>query len=437
MKKFRIITSVCLAAIAFLILINGWYLHGLYNSLKSRTMQTVAECVRKADILNILHTIKANDQSADDSFIRLSLLVEGEPAGDGTYAYPDILDNFNQTISKSFHIADQRDAVDNTGATLDSIFRNELDNAGLHPERAFICHFGQKNENSSDLWSVDFAISDHQTPIYTAYVSPLHGYILKQMAGIIISSGGILLLTGFLIWYLLHRIGRLRSIEQMKDDFTHNMTHELKTPVAVAYSAADSMLRYYDQSDEARNRRFLKIIMQRLSFLSGMIENILSMSMQRFKTIELIIDRILLKPFVQEVADMIILKAEKPVEISINMADNLLISADQLHLGNLLSNLLDNAVKYSGDTVNISISADSNGISVSDDGIGIDKDHIKYIFDKFYRVTTGDRYETRGYGLGLFYVKEIATLHGWKITVESRLGKGSVFTLKFNHDEER
>ena len=119
------------------------------------------------------------------------------------------------------------------------------------------------------------------------YISPLTGYIFNKMAGIIITSAAILALMTFLIWYLLLWVGKLKSIEQMKDDFTHNMTHELKTPVAVAYSAADSMLRYYDHSDEERNRKLLSIIMQRLNYLGGMIENILSMSMERFKSMQL------------------------------------------------------------------------------------------------------------------------------------------------------
>ncbi len=221
----------------------------------------------------------------------------------------------------------------------------------------------------------------------------------------------------------------------MKDDYTHNMTHEIKTPVAVAYSAADSMLRYYDQSDEARNRQFLKIIMQRLSFLSGMIENILSMSMERFKSMELELSRFELKPMVEEVTEMIKLKADKPVKIEVDIPDGLSVTADALHFGNVLSNLLDNAVKYSGDSVAIIIKADSDSITVADNGIGIKKENLPFIFDKFYRVSSGDRYETSGYGLGLFYVKQIIELHGWEIDVISKPGAGTQFRIKMNYEK--
>lgn len=223
----------------------------------------------------------------------------------------------------------------------------------------------------------------------------------------------------------------------MKDDFTHNMTHELKTPVAVAYSAADSMLRYYEQSDEARNKQFLKIIMQRLSYLSGMIENILSMSMERFKTMKLNIEDVTLRPIVEEISNMMELKAAKPVKIEIDIPDNLSIQADLLHLGNILSNLIDNALKYSGDTVHIIIKADAHSITISDNGIGIDKENLPFIFDKFYRVTSGDRYEVGGYGLGLFYVKQIVGLMGWNIDVASKPGPGTMFTIRFDSNEKR
>ena len=205
----------------------------------------------------------------------------------------------------------------------------------------------------------------------------------------------------------------------------------------MAYSAADSMLRYYDQSDEARNKQFLKIIIQRLSFLSGMIENILSMSLERFKTMKLCIENVDVKPIVEEVAGMIELKADKPMKIDIDIPHNLSVIADSLHFGNVISNLIDNAVKYSGDTVDINIKADNTSIVIADNGIGIDKDNLPYIFDKFYRVTSGDRYEVGGYGLGLFYVKQIVELLGWSIDVTSKLGVGTKFTIKFKNNEER
>ena len=134
---------------------------------------------------------------------------------------------------------------------------------------------------------------------------------------------------------------------------------------------------------------------------------------------------------------MIELKAKKPIKIDIDILANLSVMADSLHFGNILSNLIDNAVKYSHDTVNIKIKADNTSIVIADNGIGIDKDNIPFIFDKFYRVTSGDRYEVGGYGLGLFYVKQTVELLGWSINVTSKPGVGTVFTIKFKGNEKR
>lgn len=439
MKRFRTITIICLTAIAIIVAGNIWYLYSLYNSIKKQTLQTVSECVRRADILEIISRLNGATQGDDDSFIKLTLMVQGEKTPTGEYDYPNLLDNLNQTMSEYFHVIEQSDLrmSERNIAMLDSIFRKELNNSGLYPEIVSILPVEDKVDKYEGLWSIDFAMTDSQQPIYKVCFSPMNGHILRQMSGIILTSAAILILMSFLIWYLLHWVGKLRTIEHMKDDFTHNMTHELKTPVAVAYSAADSMLRYYDQSDEARNKQFLRIIMQRLSYLSGMIENILSMSMERFKTIKLNIEEVALKPIVEDISGMMELKAAKPVEIDIDIPDNLSIQADSLHLGNILSNLIDNALKYSGDSVHIVIKADAHSIKITDNGFGIDKENLPFIFDKFYRVTSGDLYEVGGYGLGLFYVKQITELMGWDIDVASKPGQGTVFTIRFDGNEKR
>ncbi|MDO5333729.1 MAG: HAMP domain-containing sensor histidine kinase [bacterium] len=439
MRRFRTITAICLTAIAIMVAGNIWYLYDLYNSIKEQTLHTVSECVRRADILEIITRLNGTSHGDDDSFIKLTLVVQGEKTPTGEYDYPNLLDNLNQTMSQYFHVIEQsgKGMAERNYARLDSIFKKELNNSGLSPEKASICPIGNNADKCDGLWSIDFAMPESQQTIYKVCFSPMNGHILRQMSGIILTSAAILILMSFLIWYLLHWVGKLRTIEQMKDDFTHNMTHELKTPVAVAYSAADSMLRYYDQSDEARNKQFLRIIMQRLSYLSGMIENILSMSMERFKTIKLNIEDIALKPIVEDISGMMELKAVKPVEIDIDIPDNISIQADSLHLGNILSNLIDNALKYSGDSVHIIIKADAHSITISDNGVGIDKENLPFIFDKFYRVPSGDRYEVGGYGLGLFYVRQITELMGWDIDVASKPGQGTKFTIRFDGNEKR
>lgn len=437
MKRFRTITIFTLAAIAIMVAANIVYLHSLYGSIREQALQTATDCLRRADILEIISRMNGTQLGDDDSFIRITLMIQGEKSEDGNYEYPNLLENINNTMSNYFHFITTitPDMPERDNSQLAALFLKELEASNLYPKDAVVSETAIDTDNDK-YWSACLNDSEFK-PILYGYIGPMSGYVLQRMSGIIITSTAILLLMSFLIWYLLHWVGRLRTIEQMKDDFTHNMTHELKTPVAVAYSAADSMLRYYNQSDEQRNKKLLTIIMQRLNFLSGMIENILSMSMERFKTMRLNMEKIYLKPIVEDVAAMIEMKADKPVRIGVDIEDGAEVLTDSQHFGNVISNLLDNAVKYSGDSVEINVSGNESEISISDNGIGIARENLPYIFDKFYRVTDGNRYEVGGYGLGLYYVRQIVEMQGWSISVASDENKGTTFTIKFNRDEKR
>jgi signal transduction histidine kinase len=433
MKHFRIITKLLIIFIGLLVAVNICYLHRLYLTIKAQTIQNVNDCVRRADIIE--HVMSLGEvYGTDKSHLNLVLSVNGEPQDDNHYSFPHLTHKFVEALTQSVHFSIPSDkhikAVNYQ--ILDSLFIEELHRSDLYPEIAFICPADSNITDTTGLWATDFYVSSNEPPYYTGYVSSLGSHVLKQMAGIVITSTLILLMTGVLIWYLLHTVGKLRTIEEMKDDFTHNMTHELKTPVAVAFSAADSMLRYYDQSDTERNKAFLRIIMQRLTHLSGLIENILSVSMERFKGMKLNRERVNVLPIVEEISGIIRLKSKKSVAVTINSPDEgVILDTDPLHFGNIISNLLDNAVKYSGETVNITVTLNHDRISVQDDGIGIKSSDIPYIFDKFYRVSNGDRYEASGYGLGLYYVKQVASLMNWQIDVKSKLGSGTIITIEF------
>ena len=106
------------------------------------------------------------------------------------------------------------------------------------------------------------------------------------------------------------------------------------------------------------------------------------------------------------------------------------VQADRIHLSNILNNLIDNAVKYSLDEARIEIKATTEAITVTDHGIGISADKLPHIYDKFYRVPTGDRHDVKGYGLGLFYVKTMVEKHGWSIVASSVKGEGTTFTIQ-------
>lgn len=427
MKRLKLIMTLSLSITATAVILASYNLYSLYRYEKDQTMATVRKCAENAFLLEMIGRMQSG-QEAESSFVRLNSVVESAQQKEGLPAKSDTLQTSLATILRvGLEFQDGRWEPESN--RLDSIFLVEIQRCGFDADEAYIRENGSIPDTKRDLWKTDYRIGPASSIHYNVYVSPLYKNVLARMWGIIIPFIVLIFTFLFLSIYLTGMIRRLKTLEQMKDDFTHNMTHELKTPVAVAYSAADSMLRYYDPSDEARNRHFLKIIMQRLGYLSGMIENILSMSMERFKTMKLDIKSVTVKPIVKEVSGMMELKADKSVAIEIDIPDNLSIRADSSHLGNILSNLIDNAVKYSGDSVNIKIKADAHSIMVTDNGIGIDKDNLPFIFDKFYRVTSGDLYEVGGYGLGLFYVRQVVELHGWEIDVVSKPGQGTTFTI--------
>lgn len=282
----------------------------------------------------------------------------------------------------------------------------------------------------------DFDLSygeEGEGKIYRLTMEPLTLVILRKMAGVIAASLVLFLILAFSFWFLIHTMLKQKSLEEMKSDFTNNITHELKTPVAVAYAANDALLNFEAGNDPEKRREYLEISQAQLEKLEGMIEQILSMSMESRKTFELKRETIELEPLLQKLADQHILSAGKPCDIKVNVDSSLVLDADRFHLSNIVSNLIDNAIKYSGESVHIDITAKATDegveIRVLDNGIGIAPDKQKHIFDKFYRIPTGNVHDVKGYGLGLYYAKTMVEKHGGTIEVSSTPGKGSEFIL--------
>ena len=267
---------------------------------------------------------------------------------------------------------------------------------------------------------------------YELTIEPTTGLVLREMAGILTASGLIVLLLGLAFYYLIKTILKQRTLDEMKSDFTNNITHELKTPIAVAYAANDALLNFGEQADATKQRHYLTLCKQQLERLSGMVEQILSMSMERRRQFKLNIETLNLAELLQPVIEQQQLKADKPVTITTQIEpEDLTVQADRSHLSNILNNLIDNAIKYSPDEARVEITATGIGISVTDHGMGIAADKLSHIYDKFYRVPTGDVHDVKGYGLGLFYVKTMVEKHGWSIEASSTKGEGATFTILF------
>ena len=264
--------------------------------------------------------------------------------------------------------------------------------------------------------------------------------LLRDMAGVIGSSLMMLAAVAGVLIYLLRTLFRQKTLEEMRRDLTHNITHELKTPIAVANAANDALLDFGAADDAVRREKYLTVIREQLAALGSMVERILTMSVEERGEITLCREALEIRPLLEEVAGRFRMKGRGRATISVEVEDpDLKVSADRFHLTHALDNLVDNALKYSGDEVRIRLSARRTAkgaeLRVADNGIGIDRTAQAHIFEKFYRVPTGDRHDVKGFGLGLYYVRLIARKHGGEISVESTPGCGSTFKLTLSDDE--
>lgn len=466
MKKFRITTYLIITAAVILLAIDCLYMVRLYNSIGDSIDRDIHAALAELDVDELWYRSTHQDEYEHRNPLSGEHgAIEGTLDNNHTFITRRI-DANGDTIVMSRHAIDQAYSYTNQIIgemslqmhfridpylpirlePLDSLFELRLANRGIHPDflavelhseaDSIILSNPKLTEYADDFNRYELNFNSYTGEKYVAHISPLTQMVFERMWGVVAFTAALILLFAFAFRYMWHFIRKLRSIEEMKDSFVNSMTHELKTPIAVAYSAADSLQRYYDQSTPEHNKEYIAIIQRELSKHSAMVENILSMSMERRKSITIEHVDIEVLPLVTEICHNQELKVGKPIEFDIKIAYGLTIVSDPMHFGNMINNLVENAIKYSGESVKISIDADDSHISVSDNGIGIPAKYLPHIFDRFYRVPLGaNLYDVPGYGIGLFYVREICHRLGWSVNAESTTGKGTTFTIKFSKDE--
>jgi two-component system phosphate regulon sensor histidine kinase PhoR len=259
--------------------------------------------------------------------------------------------------------------------------------------------------------------------------------------GIIFHLLGTLLLAAIIIfcfYYTIRIIYNQKKVSEMKTDFLNNMTHEFKTPIATISLASDAIRSLLGGQKYDKIDRFVRIIKEENARMLTQVEQVLQIARIEKRDLRLKLQDVDLRALVEKAISSISLQVEKR-EGTIKtefLTQKTLLQADETHLTNAVLNLLDNANKYSPNapriTLRVADAPNGRGIllSVSDEGMGISKEAIKNVFEAFYRVSTGNLHDVKGFGLGLSYVKSIATAHGGDVRVQSELGKGSTFTLE-------
>jgi len=476
------IVILVIIALTVIFTYQAYWLIGLYGTMQSKIKSDIKETVRLSDYDEIFHRIEILRKEKDRKHGQMNISVEVNAKDHSTTVknksqLKDHTENNNYVTSTEISDLDLSTMLRNpkgimqfeiymqqgihSGLDLmkninvgyfNKLLNRRLDSLGINtPRRLLYIHyykkdgekkvppktlasFGESNYEYTD--TVKLSIDPDKSYSYVLLLPPTTTVVLRQMSGILATSLIILIVLMFVFWYLIHTIMKQKTLDEMKSDFTNNMTHELKTPIAVAYAANDVLLNFNGTNDTEKTKKYLSITQEQLKRLSGLVEQILYMSMERRKTMSLKIEDINVITVIQHLVAQQKLKADKPVDITIDIQKSLTVKADFSHFSNIISNLLDNAVKYSKEKAIIKITAnrcdDFIEIDITDHGIGIEQDKQKYIFDKFYRVPHGNVQNVKGYGLGLYYVKSMMDKFHGSIDVESEPSKGTTFKLRFN-----
>ena len=260
-------------------------------------------------------------------------------------------------------------------------------------------------------------------------------FLWSNVIPILISS---VLFTGLILFcfsYTVYVIFRQKKVSEMKTDFINNMTHEFKTPIATISLASDSIMSPMIIDSKDKVSRFVGIIKQENARMLSQVEKVLQMAQIEKENADLKITELNIHELIEDA----IINADLKVQakgghiLSKLEASRPIIKGDITHISSIINNLLDNAEKYTPESPEIIINTKDvkGGIEfcVEDNGIGMSKDVIKYIFEKFYRVHTGNIHNVKGFGLGLSYVKAMVDAHHGKVSVKSEPGKGSSFTV--------
>lgn len=351
--------------------------------------------------------------------------------------------NLVKRISKNTYAVNVNSKI--TASNLDFFLRKNFESSALTEDfdyAIYDCHdekmvYGKyvsySAASSGDSLKVDKNLPKLADVIYYFVVRfPKRESSIFSGLGFMLVFTAISLLTIIFFIYALTVILRQKRLSELQKDFINNMTHEFKTPISTIKVAADVFVSNPTIQNDARLTRYAQIIREQNNRLNSQVEKVLQLARIDKKTLELNKEVINLHELLSTILPAIQVKIEQNKGI-LNQdlkAIQPYIKADMLHLTNILHNLLDNAMKYAKDgqpdiTVHSLDMGKNVRLVVEDKGIGIEKEHHKKVFFRFYRVPTGNIHNVKGFGLGLFYVKNIIAAHGWHIDLESEVGVGT------------
>jgi Osmosensitive K+ channel histidine kinase len=454
--RVKLIAAVIFFSLISAFLFQTYWLKSFYNEQFEKLEVNIMDALRNADYREIYQRIDmlrsdtlARIYNPGEMYILLPNRKEKEP---NTTGFPNEMPTNADDLSRYF----QRELHQTVGdikkidfSVYENLLQIELIQRGIVLE-SFTEMVDMKTGRV--MSRIPNNIPDPDTSQYVSFVFPVdregnYAYrlnvkqprklIIKQMSGILGTSLFMMICLFISYIYLLRIIYKQKSVDQIKSDFVNNMTHELKTPISVAYAANDALLNYGMSDDPEKQKEYLTLSKEQLQHLNSLVEQILTMSVEERKNLKLNPEKINLLELFNLLKKQYLFNASKTVVIDIVCnPPNLSVRADRIHFQNMLGNLIENSIKYSKEKVKIEISATQKNktiwIVVKDNGIGIPASSLSKIFDRFYRVSTGNIHNVKGYGLGLYYVKTIIEKHGWSVRTESKEGKGTIFYIRID-----
>ncbi|MEY8612358.1 HAMP domain-containing sensor histidine kinase [Parabacteroides segnis] len=484
-SSFKYIILLVILSLSGIFVYQLFWINGLYHSLQQQNREYITQAIRNADHVELFSRAdfiskKTNKQrvtisqaddrggvalttrfSDKDSVIQPVSIIEKKAA----LSYASGVDEDMKKVLQSYSVkvGDDFKSLGELGLQMQRSLHEIIDTispvniakfdsllaANLREKNLDLRHFTEirlltdstviatsvpEGEDLSRYHLYTWKYTTFTPRAFYVYVESTRMASLAGMTGILISSFLILLILvlsfAYMIWFLFHQ----KTVEQLKDDFTHNVTHELKTPIAISYAAIESIIHYNLLDNREKADKYLHLCHEELERLGGMVEQILSLSLEKRKDIRLVIEKLSLNDLISRLVEQQKIKSSRSFRIRTEyQPEEITLKADRIHLYNIISNLVDNAIKYADKEPEITIRAvateGKTQIRVQDNGPGIPEEYRCHIFDKFYRIPSVRQSSVKGYGIGLFYVKTMVEKHGGSVTVECEPGKGTCFII--------
>lgn len=407
----------------------------------STLLKEIKESTKDIQIISSTHLV--NDK--DIIIVKDSIIGENQK----TISY-NITSKYNNAFSQMLVEYETRakpiDRIDI--AKLDTIIKYEILEKGLDSdyEFAIIDNETDSIQKQSKGFIPELISKSHKTNLFPKdliekstyfylYLSGKNNFIYKSILLMLLGSIFFTLIIIVIFFITIKITFKQKKISEIKSDFINNMTHEFKTPIATISLAADSIKNPKIISDQEKINHYLKIIKEENRRMNNQVESVLQISLLEKEKFKVNLSEFDLHELIQTVIQNINLKViEKGGKMNVALhADNPFALVDETHFLNIIHNLLDNAIKYSPNNLKINLSTQNQNGSIKiifeDQGIGIKKEELVRIFDKFYRVPTGNIHNVKGFGLGLSYVKAIVTEFNGTIHATSDFGRGSRFEI--------